>query len=169
LSAPPKKKKAAEKQPAPAKIQQEDLTHLKAQGKDATLKFDEVQDAMANKAAGLEKAKQDWLTPAFFEKLAKSPKLLKAFQNPEYMAAFTAFGQDPKAAMAKYGNNPEFREIMQEFSLFMGDHFGDVADQKAAEAEAKRKQEEEQLKADPVYQTIQTDPQVQEYLKDPEV
>merc|ERR1712021_150368 len=109
------------------------LTHLKAKSKDENLKFDEVQDAMANKAAGLEKAKQDWLTPAFFEKLAKSPKLLKAFQNPE--------------AMAKYGNNPEFREIMQEFSLFMGDHFGEVADQKAAEAEAKRKQEEEQLKA----------------------
>lgn len=55
------------------------------------------------------------------------------------MAAFTEFGQNPKEAMKKYGNNPEFREIMQEFSLFMGNHFGEVADQKAAEAEAKRK------------------------------
>ena len=30
--------------------------------------------------------------------------------------------------MTKYGNNPEFRELMMEFSGFMGDHFGNVAD-----------------------------------------
>ena len=71
MNAPPKKKKTVEKQPAPAKVQQEDLTHLKAKSKDENLKINEVQDAMTN---GFDKAKQDWLTPQFFEKLAKSPK-----------------------------------------------------------------------------------------------
>ena len=51
------------------------------------------------------------------------------------MQAFTEFGKNPKEAMKKYGNNPEFRELMMEFSGFMGDHFGTVADKKAAEAE----------------------------------
>ena len=40
------------------------------------MKFEEVQDAMKG---NYEQAKKDWLTPEFFEKLAKNPKLLKAF------------------------------------------------------------------------------------------
>ncbi len=59
--------------------------------------------------------------------------------------------------MLKYGNNPDFREILMEFSQFMGHHFENVADKKKAEEEAKRKAEEEALKNDPVYQTIQND------------
>ena len=59
------------------------------------------------------------------------------------MQAFTEFGQNPKDAMAKYGSDPEFREVMMEFSAFMGDHFGTVADKKAAEAEQQRKEQEE--------------------------
>lgn len=82
-----------------------------------------------------ETAKKDWLTPEFFEKIAKNPKLLKAFQNPQFMQIFDEFGKNPKECMEKYGGNPEFREIMMEFSGFMGDHFGTVADKKAAEAE----------------------------------
>ena len=71
--------------------------------------------------------------------------------------------------MLKYGNNPEFRDILQEFSQFMGHHFQNVADLKKAEEEAKKKAEEEAMKNDPVYQTIQTDNQVKEYLQDAEV
>lgn len=56
------------------------------------------------------------------------------------MAAMSEFGKDPKGAMEKYGNNPEFREMMAEFSSFMGNHFENVADQKKAEEEAKRKE-----------------------------
>lgn len=85
------------------------------------------------------------------------------------MQAMTEMGKDPKAAMEKYGHNPEFREIMTEFSQFMGGHFSSVADQKAKEEEAKRKEEEEKLREDPVFKTIETDPQVKEYLDDPEV
>lgn len=53
--------------------------------------------------------------------------------------------------MLKYGNNPEFREILMEFTQFMGHHFENVADKKKAEEEAKKKAEEEELKNDPVY------------------
>ena len=56
--------------------------------------------------------------------------------------------------MLKYGNNPEFRDILQEFSQFMGHHFENVADLKKAEEETKKKAEEEAMKNDPVYQTI---------------
>ena len=63
------------------------------------------------------------------------------------MAAIQEFGKDPKGAMAKYGQNPEFREIMMEFSKLMGGHFEGIADKKQQE-------EKEQLENDPVYQTI---------------
>ena len=102
----------------------------------------------------LEANKGDWLTPEFFAKLQSNPKLLKAFTNPQYMAALKEMGEDPKKAMEKYGNNPEFRDIMMEFSAFMGTHFESVADKKKEEEEQKRKKQEEEMKADPVYQTI---------------
>lgn len=60
-----------------------------------------------------------------------------AFTNPKYMAAMKHMGENPKEAMEKYGNNPEFREIMEEFSTFMGSHFESVADTKAKENEEK--------------------------------
>lgn len=68
------------------------------------------------------------------------------------------FGSNPKEAMAKYGSNPEFRQLMMEFSALMGDHFTSTADKLAAEEKAKKEKEEEELKKDPVYKTIQEDP-----------
>lgn len=62
------------------------------------------------------KNKNEWLTPDFMQKLAQSPNMIKAFQNPAYLQAFEEFGKDPKKAMEKYGHNPEFRELMKEFS-----------------------------------------------------
>ena len=101
----------------------------------------------------------------FFMKIAQNPKLLRAFQDPQAMAALSEFGKDPKEAMIKYGNNPEFRDLMTEFSKFMGSHFENMADKKKAEEEAKkaeeerlRKEEEDRIKSDPVYQIIQNDP-----------
>ena len=62
----------------------EDVTHVKAKSKDEQLKLDEVQDAMK---PFLEKTKDQWMGADFFEKLAKNPKLFKAFQDPKYMQA----------------------------------------------------------------------------------
>lgn len=102
----------------------------------------------------LEANKNDWLTPEFFAKLQSNPKLLKAFTNPVFAGALKEMGEDPKKAMEKYGGNPEFREVMMEFSAFMGTHFESVADKKKEEDELKRKQQDEEMKADPVYKTI---------------
>ena len=85
---------------------------MKAKAKDDRLKLDEVQDAMSQSKNFLETSKDKWLTPEFLEKLAKNPKLLKAFQDPEYMQVMSEMGKDPKACMQKYGHSPEFREIM---------------------------------------------------------
>ena len=69
--------------------------------------------------------------------------------------------------MEKYGHSVEFREVMQEFSAFMGDHFTNVSEKvkaeeekKKAEEEAKKKAELEAVKNDPVHQMIENDPQV---------
>lgn len=40
----------------------------------------------------------------------------------------TEFGKNPKEAMQKYGNNPEFRSLMEEFSKLMGQHFEEIGD-----------------------------------------
>lgn len=78
--------------------------------------------------------------------------------------------------MQKYGNNPQFKEMLMEFSKFMGDHFEGVAEKKkreeeeaAKKAEEERKRQEEEIKNDPVYNTIQNDPMVKQFLADPEV
>ena len=70
------------------------------------------------------------------------------------MQAFKELGENPKEAMQKYGNNPEFRELMQEFSLLMGNHFEDIADKKKKEEEEQKKAQEEEMKKDPVYNII---------------
>lgn len=49
------------------------------------------------------------------------------------MAAMSEFGQNPKEAMQKYGGNPEFKELMTDFSALMGSHFESMADKKAEE------------------------------------
>ena len=102
----------------------------------------------------LEKSKNEWMTPDFIQKLSSNPILMQAFSNPQYMQIFQEMGSNPKETIAKYGNSPEFREFMQEFSKLMGTHFESVADAKKKEEEEKRKEEEEKLKNDPVYQTI---------------
>ena len=63
-----------------------------------------------------------------------------------------------------------------EFSAFMGEHFEGVADKKkredeesAKKAAEERLKQEEEMKKDPVYNIIESDPMVKEYLADPEV
>ncbi|CDW86300.1 UNKNOWN [Stylonychia lemnae] len=137
----------------------EDLTHIKAKPKDDQLKLQEVQEAMSST---LLKKKDEWMNADFFQKLQQNPLLLKAFTNPQYMAAMSEFGQNPTEAMKKYGNNPEFRTILEEFSKMMGTHFEQIGDQKA-------KEEEEKVNNDPVMQIINNDEQVKAVLNDPKV
>ena len=64
--------------------------------------------------------------------------------------------------MQKYGNNPQFRELLMEFSALTGNHFEDLADKK-------KKEEEKKMENDPVMQTINNDPEVKAILEDPKV
>ena len=67
------------------------------------------------------------------------------------MKVLTEMGSKPQETMQKYGNNPEFKELLMEFSAMMGTHFNDLADTKKAE-------EEKKLENDPAMIAIKTDP-----------
>ena len=64
--------------------------------------------------------------------------------------------------MQQYGNNPEFKELLLEFSALMGNHFTEIADTKKAE-------EEKKMQNDPAMQAINNDPEVKAILEDPKV
>ena len=49
---------------------------MKAQDPSENLRFEEVQN---NLKTGLEKTKDQWLTPDFMEKIMQSPRLMAAF------------------------------------------------------------------------------------------
>jgi hypothetical protein len=46
-------------------------------------------------------------------------------------------GSKPEETMQKYGNNPEFKELLLEFSALCGNHFNKIAEEKKAEEEKK--------------------------------
>lgn len=74
------KKKPAAKPAATAAASQapviEDHTNVKAQDPSENLRFEEVQN---NLKTGLEKTKDEWLTPDFLQKIMQSPRLMAAF------------------------------------------------------------------------------------------
>ena len=77
------------------------------------------------------------MTPGFMEKIMQSPRLLAAFQDPATMKILTDMGSKPQETMQKYGQNPEFKELLLEFSALCGNHFNALADEKKAEEEKK--------------------------------
>lgn len=89
------------------------------------MKFDEVQAAMTS---NIEKTKDQWLNEDLMTKISKSPRLMAAFANPQYMQAFQEMGTKPQETMQKYGNDPMFKELLLEFSALMGNHFTDVGE-----------------------------------------
>ena len=64
--------------------------------------------------------------------------------------------------MQKYGNNPEFKELLLEFSALCGNHFTDLADKK-------KEEEEKKMADDPITKIINSDPEVKAILEDPKV
>ena len=54
----------------------------------------------------LEKNKDEWANAELLEKLAKNPRLLAAFTDPQYSQVMKELGENPQQAMQKYGNNP---------------------------------------------------------------
>jgi hypothetical protein len=62
------------------------------------------------------------------------------------MQVISEMGKNPQETMQKYGNNPQFKEMILEFSAFMGEHFENVADKKKREEEEAAKKAEEERK-----------------------
>jgi endonuclease IV len=67
--------------------------------------------------------------------------------------------KDPKGVMEKYGKNPEFMQIFQEFCKIMGTHFTDIS------KETPKKDPE----AERIQKLMENDEEVKEILKDPQI
>ena len=103
--------------------------------------------------------KEEWWTPDLLTKIASNETLRKAFTDPRYKQLLELLQTDPKEAVKQYGTNPEFVNIMTEFSKLMGSHMEKVADEKA----------KKEVEADPIAGIIQNDEEVKSILQDPKV
>ena len=86
----------------------------------------------------IESTKDQWCTPELLEKIIKSPRLSSAFSDPATMQIFQQMGTDPTGTIQKYGNKPQFKDLLAEFSSLMGDHFMTVG----KKLEEEKKEEE---------------------------
>ena len=91
---------------------------------------------------GLEKNKDQWLNADLMSKIGKSPRLMAAFKDPATMKVLTEMGSKPEETIKKYGDNPQFRELIKEWTELMGGHFEEIG-------QKKQKEEEEKMKNDP--------------------
>jgi len=57
------------------------------------------------------------------KQMSSNPKMLKAMSDPNFSQAIDLMAKNPKEALEKYGSNPDFVEIITEFSKFMCTHF----------------------------------------------
>ena len=70
----------------------------------------------------------DWLNDELLKGIMSNDKINRKLNNPQFMAAFGEFQTNPQEAARKYGDNPEMKEFIQEFSGMMGNHFTSLAD-----------------------------------------
>ncbi|ETW09831.1 hypothetical protein H310_00291 [Aphanomyces invadans] len=117
----------------------------------------------------------DWMTPAFFEKLAQNPKLCQAMQNPRFTAAIQEMSSNPTSAMLKYQSDPHFGAIFKDFLEFMGQHFEELGKIEEEKSKPPTKQDIQRaaLTSMPttpdeevVVQRVLADPELQEILSD---
>ncbi|KAL4454708.1 hypothetical protein ABPG74_021913 [Tetrahymena malaccensis] len=165
--------------PAPkAAKKQEEIIEVKVnkeEQKKNKLEIKEVQEAMKLNDT-LNSTKDQWMNPQLLNQIATNPLIAKLFTNPEYMQAISLMQTKPKEAMERYGKNPEFMMVFQEFCKVMGNHFQDLSTKEKEEA-SKKEQEKPLLqkveKLDPdqkrINDLIQNDAQVKEALQDPKV
>lgn len=115
-------------------VKKEKITELKAnpQAKIDGLKLDEVQAKMSEANQFLSDNSNEWLNEDFLKKIQSNNKINNKLNNPQFMAAFAEFQTNPQAAARKYGDNPEMKEFIQEFSGLMGNHFTNLADKQSS-------------------------------------
>ena len=62
----------------------------------------------------------DWVTDDLLQKIKNNDRLAKKLSNPGFAQALNEFQRNPKAAMAKYGSNPEMQAFLMEFCGILG-------------------------------------------------
>lgn len=164
-SSQPQIRTAAQSSPPPS-----DIPFLKSNPTATNpLVFSEVRDAMANE---MDRTRQNWMTPAFLEKLESSPKLAKAFSDPLFLHAANEMARDPAQAMKKYGKeNPDFLEAMKEFVALMGNTLSESVDPQSTASASNTPVIPEDLPdhEKKLVQNVLSDPEVQDILRDREV
>jgi len=94
-----------------------------------SLKLKEVQDTMNKADTFLKENSNTWLNDGLLAEIEKDPVISSKIGNPQFMAAFGEFQQNPAGAMQKYGGNPEMKEFIQRFAGLLGDHFNKLGKQ----------------------------------------
>mmetsp|Transcript_5786 Transcript_5786/g.6433 ORF Transcript_5786/g.6433 Transcript_5786/m.6433 type:complete len:306 (-) Transcript_5786:157-1074(-) len=128
------------------------------------LRFNEVQEAMKMNN-NLMNNQDQWLTNDLLMQMAKNPKLLQGFSNPKYMKAIEEMKTNPGQAMKKYGDDPELREFLFEFSKIMGGHFEQLGKTKQEEEEQKNSKPQESFD-DILEQKCKDHPALKEVIQD---
>lgn len=107
--------------PKSAKKPSDDLPFIKHNAqKHNPFEIKEIQDLHVK--AQVEQSKHDWMTPAFLESIQKSPTLIKAFQDPSFLALSQELAKDPVRTMQKVAQSqPKYLEALKEFSSLIGE------------------------------------------------
>ncbi|KAJ3026370.1 hypothetical protein HDV00_011977 [Rhizophlyctis rosea] len=109
--------------------------------------MDEVQNAMREGMGLLDK--KEWLTPTLLTKIASSPTLSRAFEDPTFLQ-FAAALQNPQQAPTLLARaqkeRPDLVAALQELAGLLGSEFDRLADRDEGSNSALRKEEEAQVK-----------------------
>lgn len=110
-----------------------DLSHIKSNVENTTKEklVSNVKNEIKNNNSSDSKSilndivnqKDDWVNKELLERISKKPNLFKYFMDPRFSSIIQLMQSDPQKAMSQYGNIPEFRIFMQEFSEIMAEHF----------------------------------------------
>jgi len=115
------------------------------EGDNSTLRFQEVQDAMAN-TFSKQLAQGQWATPDLMERITKNPRLMAGMMNPKFTVALEALQKNPKKALHQFQNHPEIMNFLREFCDVMGNHFTLLGE----EEEGKEKIDEKNVEIGPL-------------------
>lgn len=73
--------------------------------------------------------KQEWLNQSFLDKIAATKHLAKVMNDPGFQGATADFQKDPKMALSKYSNKPEYVEALKEFASLLGSELHQLGEQ----------------------------------------
>ncbi|KAF0696076.1 Aste57867_13157 [Aphanomyces stellatus] len=161
------KKPAAKATRVPANQDEEDaIPTIRRNPANASLRLPDVQAAMAE----MQNLKpDDWMTPAFFEKVAQNPKLCQALKNPRFTAAIQEMATNPTAAIEKYQKDADFGVMFQDFLQFLGHHFEQLAEDEKSLPPPRSMEDIQRHALETMSRTPNEEAQVQRILRDPEL